>query len=839
MRYGRFDDEAREYIIDNVDTPLPWINYLGTEDFFALISNTAGGYDFFRDAKLRRITRYRYNGVPADNGSRSYYIASLNDQGSPECVWSPTFLPSATPLDSYVCRHGIGYSVFEASKRGVESTLTAFVPLHTHAEVNRLDLRNTTDSPCTLEVTGCVEWCLWNAVDDSTNFQRNLSTGEVEVERSPERSMIYHKTEFKERRNHYAFFGVNTGTDGFETDRDAFLGRFRGWDSPRSVMTGRFEGSMAHGWSPIAAHAVRMTLQPGESRTLIFAVGYVEVDPQDKWEDPHDPAKVGIINKTPAHELFSRVDSVAKIEGMLGELGAYWSDLLGRFTVSSGDPRLDRMVNIWNQYQCMVTFNMSRSASYYESGTGRGMGFRDSNQDILGFVHMIPQRARQRLLDIAATQLPDGSAWHQYQPLTKQGNADIGGGFNDDPLWLVASVHSYLAETGDFSILDEQVPFDNHQDDCGTLLEHLRRSVHFTMTHLGPHGLPLIGRADWNDCLNLNCFSTTPSESFQTAENNDTGVAESVLIAGMFVLYAKQYVEILRHYAPPAQADGGDFASDGGSSYASEMDDVLRAVRTMTSCVETSGWDGSWFLRAYDAYSRPVGSHRDSEGQIFLEPQGMCVMAGIGMRNAMASQALASVRSRLTCEWGTAILAPAFSTYRVELGEISTYPRGYKENGGIFCHINPWLSIANAMVGDDDEAFAVYRRTSPAYCEDRSDVRKTEPYVYCQMVAGPESHSLGEGKNSWLTGTAAWAFVDVSQYLLGVRPTLDGLAIDPHLPDSFADLRVTRVYRGWSYHIRIVRTGSRSLRVDGNPVEGAVVPLPRGSHGDLDVEATL
>ena len=831
MRYGHFDDAAREYVIETPATPLPWINYLGNEDFFSLISNTGGGYSFYKDAKLRRITRYRYNNVPGDNGARNYYITRMNEDGTPELTWSPTFLPAKTPLDVYRCRHGIGYTVFEAERAGVASSLTAFVPLHTPAEVNRLDLTNNGDAPVTLEVTGSVEWCLWNAVDDSSNFQRNFSTGEVEVERTDTATVIYHKTEFKERRNHYAFYGVNAPTVGFDTSRDEFLGRFNGWDTPQVIAEGRAHDSVAHGWAPIAAPRVRVQLAPGETRTLVFVLGYIEVDPADKWEDPNDPAKVGIINKRPAHELFGRFTDATAVDAAFAELNAYWRDLLSTYSVDSGDEKLDRMVNIWNQYQCMVTFNMSRSASYYESGTGRGMGFRDSNQDLLGFVHLIPERARERIIDIASTQLPDGSAWHQYQPLTKRGNAGIGGGFNDDPLWLVASVFAYLSETGDAGILNEPVPFDNEEGSEQPLLEHLRRSVNFTMQHRGPHGLPLIGRADWNDCLNLNCFSSEPGESFQTVENNDTGVAESVFIAGMFVLYGRQYAAILERFG----ADCG-MPADAAAAEAAAVRDAVAQVEQAT---ETAGWDGEWFLRAYDAYSRPVGSHTDTEGQIYIEPQGMCVMAGIGLKDGKAQQALTSVKDRLTCDWGTAILAPAYSTYRIELGEISSYPRGYKENGGIFCHNNPWISIANAVAGNDEDAFEVYRRTCPAYVEDKSDIRRTEPYVYCQMVAGPEAPTTGEGKNSWLTGTAAWTFVDVSQFLLGVTPTFDGLKVEPHLPAAFTDLTVTRVFRGVTYTIHMVRTGSRSLTVDGTAIEGNVVPLPTGDVTAVSVEATF
>lgn len=832
VQFGHFDDEKREYVIETPATPLPWINYLGNEDFFSLISNTGGGYSFYKDAKLRRITRYRYNGVPGDNGARNYYLSLMSgsgDDATPVATWSPTFLPVKTPLDSYECRHGIGYTTFHTDYQGIESTLTAFVPLHTAAEINHLSVRNNTGEAVTVDVTGCVEWCLWNAVDDTSNFQRNLSTGEVEVEQTGTNTIVYHKTEFKERRNHYAFFSVNEPTVGFDTSRDEFLGQFNGWDSPQAIAEGRMRDSVAHGWYPIAAERVRLTLQPGEERMLVFMLGYIEVPDDQKWEDPNDPSRVGIINKQPAHELFARFNTSEKVLKALDELSASWDELLGRFQVSTGDGKLDRMVNIWNQYQCMVTFNLSRSASYYESGMGRGMGFRDSNQDLLGFVHMIPGRARSRILDIAATQLPDGSAWHQYQPLTKKGNADIGGGFNDDPLWLVAGVFAYLNETGDDSILREPTQFDNQEGSEQPLLEHLRRSVHFTMTHRGPHGLPLIGRADWNDCLNLNCFSSTPGESFQTVENNDTGIAESVFIAGMFVLYGEQYAQILERFGEACGMEAADVQAEAAA--------VRAAIGEVREATLTAGWDGAWFRRAYDANGNPVGTNEDSEGKIYIEPQGMCVMAGIGTDDGKAAQALRSTKDLLTCRWGTAILAPAYSTYRIELGEISSYPRGYKENGGIFCHNNPWISIANATIGNDDEAFNVYTRTCPAYVEQYSEVHRTEPYVYCQMVAGPEAPTPGEGKNSWLTGTAAWTFVDVSQHLLGVQPTFDGLRIEPHLPAQFTELHIEREWRGVRYMIDATRTGKASLAVDGKPVSGTTVPI--AAPGTEEVHVSL
>jgi cellobiose phosphorylase len=499
-------------------------------------------------------------------------------------------------------------------------------------------------------------------------------------------------------------------------------------------------------------------------------------------------------------------------------LRGHWSDLLGVLQVDTPSEHANRMVNVWNAYQCMVTFNMSRSASFYESGVGRGMGFRDSNQDLLGFVHMIPARARERILDIAATQLPDGGAYHQYQPLTKRGNDAVGSGFNDDPLWLILGVAAYLKETGDRAILDEPVPFDNEPRSEAPLYEHLQRSLDYTLERLGPHGLPLIGRADWNDCLNLNCFSEEPGESFQTTENREGGVAESVFIGGLFVLAAEELAQI-------AELRGLD-----PSGYRA-------AGAEMASAVGEHGWDGEWFRRAYDFFGRPVGSSENDEGRIYVEPQGICSMAGIGLEDGRVRRALDSVAEHLATPHGIVLLQPAYSSYRLELGEISSYPPGYKENAGIFCHTNPWIVIAETVAGDGDRAFDYYLRINPSAREELSKLHRCEPYVYPQMIAGRDAPTHGEAKNSWLTGTAAWNFVAITQWILGIRPEHGGLRVDPCLPSGWEAFRAVRRFRGAEYRIAVTR-GDGGLVVDGRGIDGNVVPVaPAGATVEVSVSA--
>lgn len=803
-RYGHFDDEHREYVITDPKTPWPWINYLGNEDFFSLISNTAGGYSFYKDAKFRRLTRYRYNSVPMDNGGRYFYLKDG------DTIWNPGWKPCKTPLDFYECRHGMNYTRITGRKNAVEASVLFFVPLHTWGEVQKLTLQNLGTETKTLKLFSFQEWCLWNAATDMENFQRNFSTGEVEVEGS----VIYHKTEYRERRNHYAFYSVNASIDGYDTDRETFVGLYNEFAEPEAVVEGRARNSFAHGWSPIASHYIEVTLAPGESRDFVFLLGYVENAPEEKF------AGKQTINKEKALRMIANFDTTAKVDRAFDELKAYWDSLLSVFTLKSGNAKLDRMVNIWNQYQCMITFCMSRSASFFESGIGRGMGFRDSNQDLVGFVHQIPERARARIIDIASTQFPDGGCYHQYQPLSKRGNNDIGGGFNDDPCWLIFGTVAYIKETGDFSILDEMVSFDNQPGSEVTLFEHLKVSMNHVLNNLGPHRLPLIGRADWNDCLNLNCFSWDPNESFQTTENKSEGSkAESLMIAGLFVVTGKDYVELCRHLGKHKEAER-----------------MAQAVSDMEEAVKKHGWDGNWFLRAYDFFGNKIGSHENEEGKIFIESQGWCTMAGIGLEDGFVDKALDSVKERMECEHGIVLNNPAYTTYHVEMGELSSYPEGYKENAGIFCHNNPWVIIGETVAGRGDDAWSHYTKILPSYVEEKyQTLHKVEPYVNCQMVAGKDAARPGEGKNSWLTGTAAWMWYTVSEFILGIKPSYDGLTIDPCLPTSAKEYEVCRKFRGAEYIIKVknpkgVNKGVRSLLLDGQRMEGNTVPFSEGRH---------
>lgn len=810
MRYGFFDDVNREYVITDPRTPYPWINYLGSNEFFGLISNTAGGYCFYRDARFRRITRYRYNNIPIDNGGRYFYVKDGEE------YYSPTWMPVKGELEGYECRHGMGYTKIKGIKNKVETEILYMVPINDNAEIHRVRIKNIGNSEKKLTLFSFIEFCLWNAYDDMTNYQRTYNTGAVEVEGST----IYHCTDYRERRNHFAFYSVNCEIDGFDTDRDSFLGQYRGLHEPEAVIEGRSRNSVAKGWNPIASHSIELKLSPGEEKTFVFLLGYIENPNEDKWSSK------GNINKKRAVRLIGKYKDDAAVENAFMELAAYWDGLLSKFRIETSDKKLDRMVNIWNPYQCMVTFNMSRSASYFETGIGRGMGFRDSNQDILGFVHQVPERARERILDIAATQFEDGSAYHQYQPITKRGNNEIGGGFNDDPLWLILGVTAYIKETGDIKILEESVPYNCDKNNRGSLLQHIEKSFEYTLNNLGPHGLPLIGRADWNDCLNLNCFSKNPDESFQTCGNKKGRTAESIFIAGLFVYAAR---ELARLY--------------GKLDMRAEGERAAREADIMASRVERHGYDGEWFLRAYDFYGNKIGSSENKEGKIFIEPQGFCVMAGIGLGNGMAESALDSVDKYLNTRYGIILQSPAYSEYDPSLGEISSYPPGYKENAGIFCHNNPWIIIAETVLGRGDKAFEYYTKITPAYFENISEIHRLEPYAYAQMIAGRDAAIPGEAKNSWLTGTAAWTYEAVTRWILGIRPDYDGLIIDPCIPKDIDSIKINRKFRGSEYIITInnphhVCKGVKRMVVNGREQSSNFVSAVDGEH-IYNIEVTM
>jgi cellobiose phosphorylase len=810
--YGYFDDKNREFVITRPDTPLPWLNMLGQDEFFGLCTQTAGGYTFWKDARLRRLTRYRYNNNPMDNDGRFLYVK----QG--RTIWNPSWKPTRTPLDAFECRHGLGYTRITGRKAGLEVEQLMFVPPQENVEVWKISVRNKTRKPQKLTLFSFVEFCFYEALNDMTNYQRTYSIGEVEIEGSA----IYHKTEYRERRNHYTLFGCTRQVDAYDTSRDAFVGVHHGLHDPQAVLAGRCTNSRAYGWNPVGAHQLNLTLRPGQEETFAFVLAYIEQGDRPKFDAPF------VLNKTRGREILARFSDLQAIDAAFASVKQRWEDLLSIYQAPKvPNEHLRRMVNTWNQAQVMATFNLSRSTSGYETGIGRGMGYRDSNQDILGFVHLLPARARQRILDIASTQLSDGTCFHQYQPLTKKGNADVGGGFNDDPLWLILSTCAYIRETGEASILNEPCGYADKAGSTDSLLHHIETSIAYTLKNRGPHGLPLIGHADWNDCLNLNCFSKEPNESFQCTGDIGGSKAESVMIAGLFLYAARDLAALYRFIGKTEDAARVD------GCYA----DMLKTV-------EEQAWDGAWYTRAFDAAGNPVGSKACKEGKIFIESQAWCVLGGAGQTNGRAKKALQAVEKYLYHpEYGCALQYPPYSEYHLELGEVTSYPPGYKENAGVFSHNNTWIHIAWAMFGEGEKALEYYLSICPSAKKDH-DKYRSEPYVYAQMTASQFSPTPGEGKNSWLTGTAAWSFVTASQSILGVQPDFTGLRIDPCIPRKWKGFTVQRKFRGVTYTIEVknprgVSKGVKSLVVDGRKISGNLLTPAKDGRTEVKVEVTL
>jgi cellobiose phosphorylase len=806
MKFGNFDNGKREYVIKQPDTPMPWINYLGMESFFGMISNTGAGYAFMIDARKLRITRYRYNNVPMDGGGRCLYVRD-EQTGS---FWSPGWLPAKQPLDFYECRHGQGYTVITGEKDGIRVSTRFFVPVDAPLEIWETDVENRSDGEKQISLFSFVEFCLWEALTDATNLQRTLNLGEVEVDGN----VIYHKTEYRERRNHFAFFAVSERPDGFDTDRDAFIGNYNGFHDPVAVREGLSRNSVAYGWSPCGSFRNRLTLMPGEKKKINFLLGYAENPESEKFS-----AK-GVLNKKYVRPVIRKYLNRSHSEKAFTALKKTWNGLLSNLQVGTPMPELDTMVNIWNQVQCFITYNMARSTSFFETGIGRGIGFRDACQDLLGAMHFLPrEKSRQRILDLAAIQWRNGACYHQYQLLDKKGNADVGNGFNDDPCWLILAAAAYIKETGDWSILEAKADFDNDPKDRAPLYEHLKLSFLYVLRYRGPHKLPLIGRADWNDCLNLTITGIKPGDTFQAdataADLKDEigSVPESLMIAAQFVWASRELKRMAEKKKDAETARKAEKASK----------DMIKAINEY-------GWDGEWFLRAYDRFGNKIGSRENKEGRIFIEPQTFMGWAGIGIEDGRLKKAMDSLKKLLYTKHGVVLQQPAYSEYSFYMGEITSYPPGVKENAGIFCHPNGWVVIAECNLGRGDRAMMYYRTICPAAREAISDLHKCEPYVYSQMIAGPDSKRFGEAKNSWLTGTAAANFYAVSQYIMGIKPDYDGLRIDPCVPAEWKRFSIRRTFRGATYKIDVqnpngVCKGVREMRVDGRRFVGNLLPV--------------
>ncbi|HRQ44424.1 MAG TPA: glycosyl transferase [Candidatus Goldiibacteriota bacterium] len=780
MKYGFFDDKNREYVITRPDTPLPWINYLGVDKYCGLMSNTAGGYSFYGDAAQRRILRYRYNNVPSDRPGRYIYIRD-NDK---EDYWSASWQPTNKDLKKYKyeCRHGLSYTKIKAEYSQIQSEATYFVPVGAAHEIWRIKLKNNSSKPRKMSLFTYVEFCLWDAMNDMTDFQYNLNIGRTEFKNNA----MYHTTLYNMHKHQFAYFWADKKVASYDGVRQDFTGPYRGEANPIAVERGKCSNTLAVGWAPFGGLHINVNLKAKEEKEVTFVLGYC--DDMGKEE-----------------KVFEKYSKKGAVDQELKTLAGYWENNLQKYQCETPDPTVNSMVNVWNQYQCMTTFNWSRSASYYEAGGERGMGFRDSNQDTLGFVHMIPNKVHDRLVDIASVQFPEGRAHHGYSPLTKKGSRE---GYGDDHLWLVQAVHNYIKETGDIRFLDEIVPYNDGSK--GKMYEHIQKAVEYSWNNTGYHGLPKAGFADWNDCLNL---------------SGPKGMGVSVMIACQFVLGANLLSEL-------AQRSGRVLDVEKYKNMADEMKDRINK----------KAWDGEWYLRAFDDNGTPVGTNESKEAKIWLESNTWAVMTGVA-EGDRAEITLDSIKKHLDTKYGIVLFDPAFSEYHPELGYVSVFPGGLKENAAIFCHTNPWAMVAEAMTGRAANAFKYWKTIAPAANNEIADKHWTEPYVYSQMIAGKAHKDFGQAKNSWLTGTAAWNFVAISQYILGIRATFDGLMIDPCIPSSWKGFTVSREFRGTKYNFTVknpskASKGIKKMSVDGKEIKGNIVPIEKNKK-EVNIEVVM
>ncbi|MBN2755132.1 MAG: glycosyl transferase [Candidatus Goldbacteria bacterium] len=779
MKYGYFDDKNREYVITRPDTPLPWINYLGVDKYCGLMSNTAGGYSFYGDAAQRRLLRYRYNNVPSDRPGRYIYVRD-NEK---EDYWSASWQPTNKDLKKYKyeCRHGLSYTKIKAEYSGIQTEATYFVPVGAAHEVWRIKVKNNSAKPRKMSLFTYVEFCLWDALNDMTDYQYNLNIGRTEFKNNA----MYHTTLYNMHKHQFAYFWADKKVASYDGVRQDFTGPYRGEANPIAVERGKCSNKLAVGWAPFGGLHINVNLKAKEEKEVTFVLGYCD-------------------NMGQEEKVFANYSKKGAVDEALKTLAGYWDNNLNKYQCETPDANVNSMVNVWNQYQCMTTFNWSRSASYYEAGGERGMGFRDSNQDTLGFVHMIPNKVHDRLVDIASVQFPEGRAHHGYSPLTKKGSRE---GYGDDHLWLVQAVHNYIKETGDIKFLDEIVPYNDGSK--GKMYEHVQRAVEYSWNNTGHHGLPKAGFADWNDCLNL---------------SGPKGMGVSVMIACQFVLGANLLSELAKH-----------------SGRVLDVEKYKNMADEMKDRINKKAWDGEWYMRAFDDNGAPVGTSATKEAKIWLESNTWAVMTGVA-EGDRAEITLDSIKKHLDTKYGIVLFDPAFTEYHPELGYVSVFPPGLKENAAIFCHTNPWAMVAEAMTGRAANAFKYWKTIAPAANNEIADTHWTEPYVYSQMIAGKAHKDFGQAKNSWLTGTAAWNFVAISQYILGVRATFDGLMIDPCIPSTWKGFTVSREFRGVKYNFTVKNPnksskGVKKMTVDGKEIKGNVVPIAKGkSEVNVEVE---
>ncbi|MFW6035792.1 MAG: GH36-type glycosyl hydrolase domain-containing protein [Halothermotrichaceae bacterium] len=764
MRYGFFDKNKREYIVTNPYTPTPWINYLGGGNYGGIISHTGGGYSFDGDPRYKRVLRYRYNSIPEDQPGRYIYV---RDNQSKE-YWSATWQPVKDDYDFYVCRHGLGYTEIEHEIHNIVTKVKYFVPGNESMEIWWLKVKNKDDKERDLSLFSYAEFSFFDAVKDQQNvdWTQQIQQGDFDD------NTIYWNAFMKYWD--FIYMTSSAEVDTFETSREKFIGKYRDLSNPAAVEQGYCENTEARRGNGVGVLNHNITLKPGEEKDIIYILGTTP-------------------DKSKLNNSIKKYFNVEKVKKELDNLNDYWNDYLSKCQVETPDEEMNLMLNTWNQYQCKTTFNWSRFISLYQLGINRGMGFRDSAQDTLGVMHSIPEEGKELIIKLLKCQRIEGNAYHLYYPLTGEGDIGEAGEdgsvdwYSDDHLWIILSIAAYLKETGDKEFLEEVIPYAEDKGEA-SVLEHMCMALEFTESHKGEHNMPLAGFADWNDTVNL---------------DRGKGTAESVWTGLLYSYALKEMIDLLEYLGEKELKEKYE-----------------KYYQKQKEAVNQEAWDGEWYIRAYDDEGNPLGSKECESGKIFLNAQSWSIMAGIA-DDDRRKQVLKNVKKYLNTKYGVVLVYPAYDEYDETKGGITTYPPGAKENGGIFLHTNPWIMIAETIAGNGDEAYKYYRQVLPPTRNQIADKYEVEPYVYCQNILGKEHPQFGLGRNSWLTGTAAWMYRASVYYILGIRPAYDGLVIDPVVPEKWDGFKVTRKIRDKKLNIECIKSDEKYIKVNGEKIEAS------------------
>jgi len=795
MRYGHFDNERREYVIERPDVPVSWTNYLGIKDLCTVISHNAGGYSFYQNAEHKRITRFRANGVPLDRPGHYVYLRD-DETGD---YWSVSWQPVGKDLSKakYECRHGLSYSKFSCDYAGIHAEQNVFIPPADDVELWDVKIRNTGAAPRKLSVFGYAEFSFHHIEIDNQNLQMSLyASGSSYGDGIIEYDFYYEPTTF-----HY--FAANFAPDGFDSMRDTFLGNYRTETNPVAVERGACQGSVELGGNHCGALQKRITVEPGGEVRLVFMLG---VGPRAK-----------------GREIREKYADFARLDAAFDELRAYWDRKLAVFQCHTPHAGLDTMANIWTLYQAETCVVWSRFASFIEVGGRVGLGYRDTSQDVMSVVHTNPAKCRQRIVELLKAQVSMGYGLHLFDPdwfdpekqkippfksptiiPTPDRKSMIHGlkdTCSDDVLWLVVSVCEYVKETGDVALFDQVIPYADEGE--ATVYEHLKKTLDFSAEQVGQTGICKGLRADWNDCLNL-------------------GGGESAMVS------------FLHHWALRAFVEAACFLGR-----TADVEKYTAVAERVKAACEKELWDGAWYLRGITAKGLKVGSHENEEGQVFMESNTWAVVSGAASPEH-ARQCMDAVDEHLYSEYGLHLLWPAFSKPNDDIGFMGRVYKGVKENGSIFSHPNPWAVIAECKLGRGTRAMKFYDSLLPYNQNDKIEVREAEPYSYCQFVMGRDHTAFGRARHPWLTGSGGWNYTAVTRWILGVRLSFEGLLVDPCIPCDWKEFHVTRQWRGATFEINVrnpngVEKGVRAVSMDGQTVNGAIPPQAAGSMHRVEV----